>query len=418
MGSRKTAVRSATGTTQSPSGSDRRGTNRDETAGGADRNREAFSGLDLLVVGTFAGGGIHRYIEEQVDRLRDVASIRTHDMASPPIGSGRLGFIWGVLTGLVAMVRFPVRDRPDVTHVHTSHWYSFYRASVYVLFAKHVWNAPVVLHVHGSSFDEFIDTDSRAVAALQWLVFESSDDIIVLSDHWADVVSTRADADRIRVLPNAVDPSTFGSETPPDETAEDSPEEGPGATPSDRQPPTPGDEVPHVVFVSNLIERKGVKELSEALETLAATHPGEFRATVAGDGPLADRIERLAAEHDEITYLGYVSEERKRSLLSDGAIYVLPTYAEGLPIAMLEGMAGANAVVSTTVGSIPEVIDEDRGILTEPGDVDQLTEALERLVTAPERRARMAENNRRTIEERYSWDHVTDELVAIYETHV
>jgi len=339
-------------------------------------------------------------------------------MASPPIGSGRLGFIWGVLTGLVAMVRFPVRDRPDVTHVHTSHWYSFYRASVYVLFAKHVWNAPVVLHVHGSSFDEFIDTDSRAVAALQWLVFESSDDIIVLSDHWADVVSTRADADRIRVLPNAVDPSTFGSETPPDETAEDSPEEGPGATPSDRQPPTPGDEVPHVVFVSNLIERKGVKELSEALETLAATHPGEFRATVAGDGPLADRIERLAAEHDEITYLGYVSEERKRSLLSDGAIYVLPTYAEGLPIAMLEGMAGANAVVSTTVGSIPEVIDEDRGILTEPGDVDQLTEALERLVTAPERRARMAENNRRTIEERYSWDHVTDELVAIYETHV
>jgi glycosyltransferase involved in cell wall biosynthesis len=84
---------------------------------------------------------------------------------------------------------------------------------------------------------------------------------------------------------------------------------------------------------------------------------------------------------------------------------------------MLEGMAGANAIVSTGVGSIPEVIDENRGILVEPGDVDGLTDALATLVTAPERRREMAANNRRAVETEYSWDTVRDELLSIYGTH-
>ena len=104
-------------------------------------------------------------------------------------------------------------------------------------------------------------------------------------------------------------------------------------------------------------------------------------------------------------------------MLRDGSIYVLPTYAEGLPIAMLEGMAGGNAVVSTSVAAIPEVIGSDRGILVEPGNVDQLVEALETLVDAPERRTRLAENNRQAIEESHSWDRVVKELLDVYETN-
>jgi len=356
--------------------------------------------LDLLVVGTFAGGGIHRYIDEQVERLQDAISIRTHDMASPPIGNGWQRFAMGVFFGLLAMARFPTYDRPDLVHVHTSHRFSFYRSSVYVLYAKHVWQVPVILHIHGSSFDEFVQTDSWLVAALQRRIFASSDSILVLSEYWQDIVAERAGTGPVRVFPNAVDPSTF-----------------PVARHSPYRDTGDQGETPHVVFVSNLIERKGVLELVPAIEALADAHPGAFRVSIAGDGPLSPRVERLADEYEEVEYLGYVSEERKRSLLAEGSIYVLPTHAEGLPIAMLEGMAGENAIMTTTVGSIPEVIDDDRGILFEPGDVAALTEALETLLADPERRARMAENNRRATESTYSWDRIRADLLELYAEH-
>jgi glycosyltransferase involved in cell wall biosynthesis len=248
-----------------------------------------------------------------------------------------------------------------------------------------------VLHVHGSAFDDFVLTRSQAVGALQQLVFRASDEVIVLSEYWKDVVSHRVEREKIRVIPNAVRPDVF---------------------PVDDERTTP-----HVVFVSNLIERKGVLELVSAVERLSDRASGDFEVTIAGDGPLSASVERLADEYDEVTYLGYVSEERKRTLLRDGSIYVLPTYAEGLPIALLEGMAGGNAVVSTAVGSIPEVIDECNGILVEPGEVDELADALAELITDRHRRARMAERNRELIETRYSWDRVRTELVNAYRSN-
>jgi glycosyltransferase involved in cell wall biosynthesis len=95
-------------------------------------------------------------------------------------------------------------------------------------------------------------------------------------------------------------------------------------------------------------------------------------------------------------------------------VFVLPAHAEGLPIAMLEGMAGGNAIVSTTVGSIPEVVDERSGILIEPGDVEGLTDAIGELIASPERTGRMARRNRELIEAEYSWATATDRLEEMY----
>jgi len=364
----------------------------DSTSTSPDRrdSRDALD-LDVLLVGTFGGGGVHHYVEEQAERLSPYADIETYDMGMPPVDAGRTRVLQGLVLGLLAALRFPFRDPPDIAHVHTSHRFSFYRASVYVFVAKYLWGVPVVVHVHGSGFDDFVDTDSLAVAELQRRVFRASDEVVVLSPYWRDVVARRADPAKVRVLPNAVEPDRY-----PD--------------------PTPASDA-HVVFVSNLVERKGVTELVAAVEDLLERRPGEVSVSIAGDGPLADEVRALDVAHEAVSYLGYVSEERKRDLLCSGSLYVLPTYAEGLPIAMLEGMAGGNAVVSTDVGSIPEVVDEDSGILVPPGDVDALAAALEALATDAERRARLAANNRAAVEERYAWDRVVDELLEMYASH-
>ncbi|MFP8954774.1 glycosyltransferase family 4 protein [Natrialbaceae archaeon A-arb3/5] len=350
--------------------------------------------IRVLIVGTFGGGGVHQYVEEQHRRLSDRFAVSSYDMLMPPAGSGIRWFAYSVLLGLWAMLRFPFRSRPDIVHVHTSHRFSFYRSSFYVLFAKRVWGRPVVLHVHGSSFDEFVATDSGALARYQSLVFGASDRIVVLSEYWREVVSERADEETIHVLPNAVEPE--------------------GYEPSFDEPADDADEVPHVVFISNMIDRKGVTELVEAVDELESSTDRPFRVSFAGKGPRSEQVTELADRSETVDYHGYVSEERKRSLLSEGTIYVLPTYAEGLPIAMLEGMAGGNAIISTDVGSIPEVIDDENGRLVEPGNVEQLHDALQSLVESPDTARRMGERNRRAICDRYSWEQITDELVGIY----
>jgi glycosyltransferase involved in cell wall biosynthesis len=367
-----------------------------DTAGGdatdaTDAADRRSSSPEVLIVGpagyeTERTGGIGRYIAEQRRRLderlpNDVVdtAIRTPDDVA--------GYVRAALTVLVGWFRFPFRRRPDVVHVHTSHAVSFYVSAPYVLLAALVWRRPVVLHVHGSSFDEFVEDASRPLAALQRAVFGASTAVVVLSEYWREVLAVRVPPHKLVVLPNAVDPAEYT----PDASADP----------------------PHVVFVSNHIERKGIVETTRAIDRLQRAGV-TFRATIAGAGPLSDRAGDLAATHDTVEYVGFVPEARKRELLSEASVYVLPTYAEGLPIAVLEAMAGANAVVSTDVGAIPSVVDETNGRIVSPGDIDGLTAALAELLTDPVTVERMGRTSRQRIEDAYAWDDIAEELIALY----
>jgi glycosyltransferase involved in cell wall biosynthesis len=358
----------------------------------ADRSATADAGppadLRVLIVATLGGGGIHRYAEEQYDHLQGHLDADLYDMRSAPGGSGLAWLLASVFRSLGAALRFPFASVPDVAHVHTSVRFSFYRAAFYVLFAKYVWRRPVVLHVHGSSFDEFVEADSTAVAALQSVVFEASDHVIVLSEYWRETLSAHVPPEKITVVPNAVNPDQYA--------------------------PRYDHDVPHVVYLSNLVERKGVAELAGALDRVLRDVEGPVEVTVAGTGPFSEPVERLAADHAAVTYRGYVSETEKRRLLSEASIFVLPTYAEGLPIAMLEAMAGGNAIVSTPVGSIPEVISTENGRLVPPGDEDALAAALGALVEEPARVAEMGRRNRELAEERYAWGTAVEDLLDVY----
>lgn len=343
---------------------------------------------ELLIVGTFAGGGIHHYIEEQAERLKAQHDLALYDMVAPSSDGNGLGwFMASFLDSLWAALKFPFRPRPEIAHIHTSHRYSFYRAAFYVLYSAYVWRRPVVLHIHGSSFDDFATTDDPGIRWLQSIVFAGADEIVVLSEYWRDILTNRVPPEKLTVLPNAVDPDNYDPEY-------------------ETHPP-------HIVFVSNLYDRKGVLDLAEAIEDFGEQGP-TFQLTIAGTGPLKEEVAAFASRNDHVEYVGYVTEAEKRELLESGSIFVLPTHAEGLPIAMLEGMAGGNAIITTKVGSIPEVITDENGILIDPGDTAQLQRAIESLVTDPTEIARMARNNRKLIEEKYSWDRTIEQLEELY----
>ena len=345
---------------------------------------------ELLIVGTQGPGGIGQYIREQHRHLAGKLRVSMQNIGGVST-DGLLQF----LESLFAIVRnaliFVVRSPPDVVHVHSSHRYSFYRAGFYVLFASRVWNCPVVLHIHGSSFDSFVADASAPVRWYQSRVFDAADEIVVLSAYWKDVLDEYTDETKVTAIPNAVDAADY----------------------------TPAFEgrVPHVVFISNMLERKGILELAEAVDELVRLDE-EFRLSIAGKGPRAATAEALAAGNENVEYLGYITEEKKQELLGEASIFVLPSYAEGLPIAMLEAMAAGNAIVSTPVGAIGEVVGEENGLLVEPGDADALADALATLIADPERTAEMGRTNRAAVESQYAWTTVTEELLRTYERHL
>jgi glycosyltransferase involved in cell wall biosynthesis len=345
--------------------------------------------VDLLVVGPANRdtGGVARYVTEQQRVLPDDVRTRVFDVRTPR-GTGVRRFLVALLVSVVDALRFPFRRRPDVVHVHSSHRFAFYRAAYYVLVAAYVWRRPVVIHVHGSAFDEFVSSPPRHVAAIQDVVFGAVDRVIALSDYWKTVLDERVPGEKVVIVPNAVDPTQYdpGTQTEP----------------------------PRIVFVSNLIERKGVAELTAAVERLHENGAPPFEVEIAGDGPLRDRVQRLATDCENVTYRGYVSEAEKRALLESGSVFVLPTHAEGLPIALLEGMAGGNAVVSTAVGSIPEVLDDDFGVVVGVGAADELAASLGGLLADPDGTTEMGKRSRRVVESEYSWPVVSERLAALY----
>lgn len=344
---------------------------------------------DLLVVGPagYDTGGIARYIAEQRRQLPDDVAVTVHD-TSVPEGSGRAWFLVGVIASLYDAARYLLRSPPSVVHVHSSQGLSFLRKSFYVFVSSLVWRRPVVLHVHGPTFDEFVADASLPVGLYQRAVFAASDVVIVLSEYWRRVLESSVDSADLVVLPNAVDPSEYT--------------------------PRYGVHPPGVAFISNHVSRKGVREFVDAIDALQADDDLEFHVTIAGTGPLAHHAERLADRHDDVEYCGYVSEERKRSILDESSIYVLPTHSEGLPIAILEGMAGGNAVVSTAVGAIPDVLDDENGVVVEPGDADALEAGLRKLLVRPDRVETMGRTNRETVCECYTWSRISSDLTRLY----
>ena len=106
---------------------------------------------------------------------------------------------------------------------------------------------------------------------------------------------------------------------------------------------------------------------------------------------------------DIVQFLGWINNEQKTELLKQSDILVLPSYNEGLPIAILEALSYGLPVISTNVGSISEaVIDGTNGFLYTPGDVDKLAMNMKQIVEAPNLWNKFSSESRNIAEQKFS----------------
>jgi glycosyltransferase involved in cell wall biosynthesis len=171
---------------------------------------------------------------------------------------------------------------------------------------------------------------------------------------------------------------------------------------------------PLLGMVAALRDQKGIPTLLDALERLAA-QGRPVRFAFVGNGPLAGMVEeRLAAGPLAATTLLVPFEGPVGRYLGVLDGFVLPSYWEGLPIAVLEAMAAGLPVVATAVNGTPEAVQDGRtGYLVPPYDSDGLAEAMARLADNPHA-ADFGRAGRAVVEQRFRMEQMIDNVARLY----
>lgn len=143
---------------------------------------------------------------------------------------------------------------------------------------------------------------------------------------------------------------------------------------------------PRLVCVGRLCEQKGQMLLINAFSTLAARGI-DFELVLAGDGEMRAEIEELIRQHSlesKVRITGWISSNQVREEILASRAMVLPSFAEGLPVVIMEAMALRRPVLTTYVAGIPELVHPgENGWLFPAGDVDELIKALEDFLDTP-----------------------------------
>ncbi|BAL23281.1 glycosyltransferase [Azoarcus sp. KH32C] len=187
-------------------------------------------------------------------------------------------------------------------------------------------------------------------------------------------------------------------------------------------PPVPTPVAPRLVCVGRLCEQKGQLLLVEALAQLAARGI-DFEMVLAGDGELRSEIESLIVRHQldgKVRITGWISSEQVRDEILSARALVLPSFAEGLPVVIMEALALRRPVATTYVAGIPELVQpQENGWLFAAGSVDTLVAVLETVLATPaEELDRMGAAGRRRVLERHDVDTEAAKLARHFEEAV
>jgi glycosyltransferase involved in cell wall biosynthesis len=298
--------------------------------------------------------------------------------------------------GLLELLGAILFWRCEIVHVKMASRGSFARKSVAVAMAR-LFRRKVLIQVHGGGFAVFFSESPPSRKRAIRRTLESADLVVALSDSWRDVLQDMAPEARIRVLMNTVVVSEFAP------LAERRPEVPPGGG--------------HVLFLGTLNRENGAYDLIEAMSLVVGRRP-DVVLELGGDRDVR-QLRDLAEEKGlsrNVRFLGWVRGREKLEAFKRAHVFVLPSYHEGLPNAVLEALAAGLPIVATPVGAVPEIMkDGEHGKFIEPGDVGGLADAIVTLLGDPEARRAMGEAGIATAREKHDANVAARTICGWYE---
>lgn len=266
--------------------------------------------------------------------------------------------------------------RGDVVHIHFASGASSRRKTMIARLAL-ARGARVILHAHGGGYREYWRSMNSLERAFTLKTLQRVQRLVVLGEQWQSFfASIGVTPQRIVALPNPV------------------------VLPRHIPQRVVGREV-RLLFLGLIDRRKGAFDLVDAIARIAPSMRTRLRAVIAGNGA-TDELRLHAAKlgvADLVDVREWVDAQERDRLLAASDMFVLPSYAEGLPMSVLEAMAWGLPTICTPVGSVHEFVkDGVNGLLVQPGQVDALTQAIERLAADQELRSRLGRVARATVE--------------------
>lgn len=313
------------------------------------------------------------------------------------VASHRAGSQWvKITTALKAWLRVAVLLRKldsPLVHVQTASRGSFWRKFVVCLLARAA-GRPYIVHLHGGGFTRFYENESNSLGRrLIRSTLAHAALVIALSEEWRERLLKICPTAKVEVLHNAVSiPDTACLRRLEDHETT-------------------------VLFLGHLLRDKGVYDLVRAFALIAPRFP-RLKLVLGGVGHV-EEVHKLAGQLEiqaRVVCPGWLGPERKLAVLATSSLFVLPSYAEGMPMALLEAMSWRLPVITTPVGGIPRVIENEvNGLLLAPGDIEGLAAAIRRLLEDPALRERLGSAARATIETHFSLPDAMDKLSRIYQ---
>ncbi|MCM3029814.1 glycosyltransferase family 4 protein [Niallia sp. MER 6] len=274
----------------------------------------------------------------------------------------------------------------DVAHIHMSYKGSYERK-------KHIINVlklskiPVILHMHGSQFEDFFNSSSERKKNEIINLINSVNVIIALGKQWEDYYKNLSNT-KVISLDNAVFPKESNDE-----------------------------EKNYITCMGVLSKRKGTFDLIDAVNLIKDSISNDYKFLIAGNGEVEKakrKIKNLGLE-DLFIVPGWISDQKEiEEIYSKTILYILPSYNEGMPMSILEAMSYGIPIISTDVGSIPSVLGPDNGLLVKPGNTMDLSEAIKLLLSDTEKLNVMRKSNKTKIKKDYNIYNSIEKILQIY----
>ncbi|MDU4761622.1 MAG: glycosyltransferase family 4 protein [Clostridium perfringens] len=267
--------------------------------------------------------------------------------------------LYRLIFSILAFIKFIfIYNKYSIFHIHMASYGSTFRKGYYIRFLKER-NKKIILHVHGAEYLVFFDKLSDRKKDIVKNIWNSCDSVIVLSEEWKMQFEKLFNHRNIIVINNGIDTQQY--------------ENGKCNIESFAR---------NFLFLGRLGKRKGAYDVITAIHRLHKNYP-DVKVYMAGDGEV-EQIRNLIKQNNldnNIKVLGWINFEEKIELFKKISTVLLPSYNEGLPMTLLEGMAAGKVIISTNVGGIPELVEQEKnGLIITPGDIDALCKAMEQVI--------------------------------------
>ena len=351
------------------------------------------------------GGGIARWAHHIVQHNEDSQSAELQidicpmdrssylDEVTSPIKRGYCGLkdYYAISKDIIGKVKATTYD---IVHLVSSASISLIK-DVYILWQLKRLGVKTVIHFHFGRIPQLFEKKNWEYKLMK-TVLKLADKVVVLDKMSYDTLAV-AGYKNIDKLPNPLSPQIS-------KIIEDSK--------NVKQVPR------KILFVGHLYRTKGIFELVEAcceIPDVSVTIVGQYEEVIKNELiAIADK----KSSGNRLSFTGNIKMEKVIKEMKSCDLFVLPTYTEGFPNVIIERMACGCAIVTTPVGAIPEMLEEENGkhygILVAPQSVNELKDGIEKMLDDENFKEECRKNVQQRVNERYNIDAVWNQMVSIW----